>query len=94
MGNEDTVNTNAKVSGNDIVLKPTFHLLKTKRINMYVGALAGLAWFNFLRLMIQINLSQKEMDHYLHSCLALDFMLLKTLALASIIFINIITLLT
>ena len=47
MGNEDTVNTNAKVSGNDIVLKPTFHLLKTKRINMYVGALAGLAWFNF-----------------------------------------------
>lgn len=47
MGNEDTVNTNAKVTGNDIVLKPTFHLLKTKRINMYLGALAGLAWFNF-----------------------------------------------
>lgn len=47
IGKEDTVNANAKINGNDIVLKPTFHLLKTKRINLYVGALAGLSWFNF-----------------------------------------------
>jgi hypothetical protein len=47
IGNEDTANTNAKINGNDIILKPTFHLIKSKRINIYVGALAGMAWFNY-----------------------------------------------
>ena len=47
IGKDDTVNTNAKINGNDLVLKPTFHLLKTKRINLYIGALAGLSWFNY-----------------------------------------------
>lgn len=54
-GKDDSVNTNATVKGNDLVLKPTFHILKTKRINMYVGALAGLAWFNF-----QVNDMQRS----------------------------------
>jgi hypothetical protein len=80
MGNEDTVNTNAKVSGNDIVLKPTFHLLKTKKNKYVCRSSCRLSLVQFSGLMIQINLSQKAMDHCLHSCLALDFMLLKTLA--------------
>lgn len=47
IGKEDSVNNNASVKGSDIMLKPTFHLIKSKRVNLYVGALAGLAWFNF-----------------------------------------------
>ena len=43
----DSVNTNEEMNGNDIILKPTFHLLKMKRLNMYVGALAGIAWVNY-----------------------------------------------
>lgn len=43
----DSINTNEKMSGNDFVLKPTFHIIKSKRINMYIGALAGLAWVNY-----------------------------------------------
>jgi len=46
-GNEDTTNANATIRGNDIILKPTFHIIKSKRINMYVGALAGISFFNF-----------------------------------------------
>lgn len=44
---DDTVNTNADIFGNDVVLKPTFHFIKKKRVNMYIGALAGISWFNF-----------------------------------------------
>jgi len=47
LGNEDSLNTNRKVKGNDLVFKPTLHLIKRKRINVYLGALAGLSWFNF-----------------------------------------------
>jgi opacity protein-like surface antigen len=47
IGKEDTVNSSAKIKGNDWVLKPTFHLIKAKKINIYIGALAGLAWFNY-----------------------------------------------
>jgi len=43
----DSVNTKEQMNGNDIILKPTFHLIKTKRINIYIGALAGLAWVNY-----------------------------------------------
>ncbi len=50
----DSVQTNEQMSGNDIVLKPTFHIIKSKRVNMYIGALAGLTWVNY-----QVNDIQK-----------------------------------
>jgi opacity protein-like surface antigen len=50
----DSVQTNEQMSGNDIILKPTFHVIKSKRVNMYVGALAGLVWVNY-----QVNDLQK-----------------------------------
>jgi opacity protein-like surface antigen len=50
----DSVQTNEQMNGNDIILKPTFHIIKSKRVNMYVGALAGLVWVNY-----QVNDLQK-----------------------------------
>jgi opacity protein-like surface antigen len=50
----DSVQSNAQMSGNDIALKPTFHIIKSKRLNVYIGALAGLAWVNY-----QLNDSEK-----------------------------------
>jgi opacity protein-like surface antigen len=64
----DSVNKNENMNGHDIVLKPTFHIIKSKTVNMYVGALAGIAWVNY-----QVNDAQKASAKGSGSILAFIF---------------------
>jgi opacity protein-like surface antigen len=45
--NNDSTFNNEQMHGHDIVLKPTFHIIKSKVVDMYIGALAGLSWVNY-----------------------------------------------
>jgi opacity protein-like surface antigen len=43
----DSINKNENMNGHDLVVKPTFHFVTSKTIDMYVGALAGIARINY-----------------------------------------------
>ena len=46
-GKNDTTITNSTIRAHDIALKPSFHIFRKKRLDVYVGGLFGLSLFNY-----------------------------------------------